>query len=136
MHETLPAYPVHSLREWCVDVLRPNYLHYPETYRSLHLGSRIHGTPLSTGFKADVGLTARGFIRGMLRHSTNAERARDAGLKMHTRCGYEVPGVVLLQAYLYAHSLLRGVTFQVLLLSSCALSPNDVGNIFESLVVE
>jgi len=40
-----------------------------------------------------------------------------------TRCGYEVSGMILLQAYLYTHSLLRGVTFEVLLLSSYALIP-------------
>jgi hypothetical protein len=40
------------------------------------------------------------------------------------RFGYEVPEIILLQAsYLYAYSLLRGVTFEVLLLSSYALSP-------------
>jgi hypothetical protein len=27
------------------------------------------------------------------------------------QCGYEVPGIILLQAYLYTYSLLRGVTF-------------------------
>jgi len=37
--------------------------------------------------------------------------------------GYEVPGMVLLQAYLYMHCLLIEVTFKVPLLSSCALSP-------------
>jgi hypothetical protein len=39
------------------------------------------------------------------------------------RCGYEVPGMILLQACLYTYSLLRGVTFEVLPLSSYALSP-------------
>jgi len=39
------------------------------------------------------------------------------------RCGYEVTGMILLQAYLYTYSLLRGVTFEVLPLSSYALSP-------------
>jgi hypothetical protein len=34
------------------------------------------------------------------------------------RCGYEIPGMILLQAYLCTYSLLRGVTF-----SSNALSP-------------
>jgi len=39
-------------------------------------------------------------------------------------CGYDVPGVVLLQAsYLYAYSLLRDVIFEVLLLSSYVLNP-------------
>jgi hypothetical protein len=38
------------------------------------------------------------------------------------RCGYEVPGMILLQAsYLYTHSLLRGITFQALPLGSHAL---------------
>jgi hypothetical protein len=40
-----------------------------------------------------------------------------------TMYDYEVHGMILLQAYLYAHSLLRGVTFEVLPLSSYALSP-------------
>jgi hypothetical protein len=40
----------------------------------------------------------------------------------YPRCGREVLGMILLQAYLYAYSLLRGVTFQVLPLSSNALS--------------
>jgi hypothetical protein len=30
------------------------------------------------------------------------------------RCGYEVPGMILLQAYLYTYSLLTRVTFKVL----------------------
>jgi len=38
-------------------------------------------------------------------------------------CGYEVAGMILLQAYLYTYSLLRGVTFEVLPFSSYALSP-------------
>jgi hypothetical protein len=38
-------------------------------------------------------------------------------------CDYEVPGMLLLQACLYTYSLLRGVTFQVLLSSSYVLSP-------------
>jgi hypothetical protein len=38
------------------------------------------------------------------------------------RCGYEVPGMILLQAYLYTYSLLIDVTFEVCLLSSYALS--------------
>jgi hypothetical protein len=32
----------------------------------------------------------------------------------NTRCGYEVPRKILLQTYLYTHSLLRGVTFELL----------------------
>jgi hypothetical protein len=39
------------------------------------------------------------------------------------RCGYEVTGMILLRAYLYAYSLLRGVTFEVLPLSRYAFSP-------------
>jgi hypothetical protein len=39
------------------------------------------------------------------------------------RCGYEVPGMVLLQAYPCICSILRGVTFEALPLSSYALSP-------------
>jgi hypothetical protein len=38
-------------------------------------------------------------------------------------CGYKFPGMIPLQAYLPTQSLLRGVTFEVLPLSSCALSP-------------
>jgi len=37
--------------------------------------------------------------------------------------GYKVLGMILLQAYLYTYSLLRGVTFQILPLSSYVLSP-------------
>jgi len=51
------------------------------------------------------------------------------------RCGYEVPGMTSLQVYLYTYSLLREVTFEVLPLSSYALSPT-VGNIFGAAVVE
>jgi hypothetical protein len=40
-----------------------------------------------------------------------------------TWCGFEVAGVILLQSYLYTYSLLRGVTFEALYLSSYALSP-------------
>jgi hypothetical protein len=43
--------------------------------------------------------------------------------KLGTSCGYEVTGIILLQAYLFHYSLLRGVTFEVLPLSSYALSP-------------
>jgi len=39
------------------------------------------------------------------------------------RCGYEVVGMILLQPYLYADSLLRGLTFELLPLRSYALSP-------------
>jgi len=42
---------------------------------------------------------------------------------MYMTCGYEVTGMVLLQAYLYTYNLLRGVTFEVLPLSNYALSP-------------
>jgi hypothetical protein len=38
-------------------------------------------------------------------------------------CGYKVPGMILLQAYLNSYSPLRGVTFLVLPFSSYALSP-------------
>jgi hypothetical protein len=46
-----------------------------------------------------------------------------ANCPQDTRCDYEVPGMILLQAYLYTYSLLRGVTFEVLSFSSHALSP-------------
>jgi hypothetical protein len=52
-----------------------------------------------------------------------------------TRCGYEVPGMILLQGYLYTYNLLRGVTFEVLPLNSYIL--NDaatVANILEYLL--
>jgi hypothetical protein len=39
------------------------------------------------------------------------------------RCGSEVHEIILLQAYLYTYSLLRGVTFEVILLSNYAHSP-------------
>jgi len=45
------------------------------------------------------------------------------GNNICTRCGYEVPGVILLHAYLYTYSLLRKVTFKVLPLSSYAFIP-------------
>jgi len=38
------------------------------------------------------------------------------------RCGYEVQRMILLQAYLYAYSLLRGVIFEVHPLSNYAFS--------------
>jgi hypothetical protein len=41
----------------------------------------------------------------------------------YTRCSYEVPRIILLQAYLHAYSLPAGVTFEVLPLSSYAISP-------------
>jgi hypothetical protein len=44
------------------------------------------------------------------------------GISHIMRCGYEVPGMGLLQAYPYTYSLLRGVIFEVLPLSSYALS--------------
>jgi hypothetical protein len=40
-----------------------------------------------------------------------------------TRCGYEIPGMTLLQAYPYTYSLLGGVNFEVLPLSSHTPSP-------------
>jgi len=40
-----------------------------------------------------------------------------------TWCGYEVPGMILLQIYLYNYSLLRGLTFELLPLCSYAPSP-------------
>jgi hypothetical protein len=40
-----------------------------------------------------------------------------------SRCGYEVPGIILLEPYLYTYSLLRGVTFKILPLDSYTLSP-------------
>jgi len=39
------------------------------------------------------------------------------------RCGYEVSGMILLQAYLYTYSLLRGVNYEVLPLRTYVLSP-------------
>jgi hypothetical protein len=42
----------------------------------------------------------------------------------YTKCGYEIPGMILLQAYPYTYSsLLRDATFTVLPLSSYARSP-------------
>jgi len=41
----------------------------------------------------------------------------------YMRCGYEVTRIILLQAYPYTNSLLRGVTFKVLSLSSYVFSP-------------
>jgi hypothetical protein len=43
------------------------------------------------------------------------------GLIVYTRCSHEVPGMILLQSYLFTYSLLRGVTFKVLPMSSYAL---------------
>jgi hypothetical protein len=56
----------------------------------------------------------------------------------HTRtsCGYEVSGIFF-QAYMYTYSLLRGVTFEVLIFSSYALRPTMLPlweTIFESLL--
>jgi hypothetical protein len=44
-------------------------------------------------------------------------------ITIHVRCGYAVPRMILLQAYPYTYTLLRQVTFKVLPLSRCALSP-------------
>jgi hypothetical protein len=55
------------------------------------------------------------------------------------RCGYEVTGTILLQAYLYTYSLLRGIVFNILTMRSYALSPvmaASVGNFFGTPVVE
>jgi len=41
----------------------------------------------------------------------------------HIRCGWEIPGMISLQAYLYPYSLMKGVTFEVLPLSNYTLSP-------------
>jgi hypothetical protein len=41
----------------------------------------------------------------------------------YTMWGYEVSGMILLQAYLYTYMLLRGVTFNVLPLSSYTFGP-------------
>jgi hypothetical protein len=59
------------------------------------------------------------------------ERIRSAVMRVecisdrmsYTKCGYEVLGMILLQAYLYTYNLLRWVTFEALPLRSCALSP-------------
>jgi hypothetical protein len=43
---------------------------------------------------------------------------------IHTRCGYEVPGMILVQAYLYTYTAhCEGVIFKVVSLSSYALNP-------------
>jgi hypothetical protein len=45
-------------------------------------------------------------------------------MSLNTRCGYEVPGSILLQTLcLYTYRLMREVTFKELPLSSYALSP-------------
>jgi len=51
-----------------------------------------------------------------------------------TRCGYEVPRMILLEAYLYTHSLQRGVTFEALPLSSYAFIPKMV-SVLETFLV-
>jgi hypothetical protein len=48
----------------------------------------------------------------------------------------EVPGMILLQAHLHIYSLLRGVTFEVLPLSSYELSPTILPHFFGVPVVE
>jgi hypothetical protein len=42
---------------------------------------------------------------------------------LNIRHGYEVPKMILLQVYLYTYNLLMRVTFEMLPLSSNALSP-------------
>jgi hypothetical protein len=49
---------------------------------------------------------------------------------LYMRCDYKVLGMILLRAYLYTYSLLRGVTFDVLPFSSFALF--DVFSILKS----
>jgi len=44
-------------------------------------------------------------------------------VKQYTGNGFEVPAMILLQAYLCTYSLLRGVTFEVLPLSNYSFSP-------------
>jgi len=51
-----------------------------------------------------------------------------------TRCGYEVPVMILLEAsYLYTYSFLRGVTLEVLPLSRYALSPTMLSAIVRNI---
>jgi len=45
-------------------------------------------------------------------------------LTSYTMWGYEIPGMILSQAYLRTYTLLREVTFEILPFSSRALSPN------------
>jgi len=55
------------------------------------------------------------------------------------RCAFDVSGMILLQAvYLYTHSLLNGVTFEVPppLQQLCTMLPATVGNISGTPVVE
>jgi hypothetical protein len=54
----------------------------------------------------------------------------------YTRYGYEVPGMILFNTYLYTYSLLRGATFEVLPLSSSSKDAATVGNIFRTPVGE
>jgi hypothetical protein len=51
----------------------------------------------------------------------------------NTRCGYEVPGMILVPAYVYTYSLLRGFIFEVLPWSSYVRNPT-VGNISGTLL--
>jgi hypothetical protein len=44
-------------------------------------------------------------------------------LKVNVKCGYAIPGMILLQVYLYTFSLWRGVAFEALPLSNYAFSP-------------
>jgi len=56
------------------------------------------------------------------------------------RCGYDIRGVILSQAYIHNYNLQRAVNFEVLPLSSYALSPKmlpaTAGNIFGAPLME
>jgi len=60
---------------------------------------------------------------------------RHAKGNSHSRCGYEFPGMILLQVYLYTYSSLTGVTFELLPLGSYKLTPVMLP-LFETLVVK
>jgi len=51
---------------------------------------------------------------------TGRDSIKPEVIPWHSRCGYEVPEIILLYPCLYAHSLLRGVTFKVLPFSNYA----------------
>jgi hypothetical protein len=58
---------------------------------------------------------------------------------IHTRCGYEVAGMILLQAYLCTYSLLRGGHLRSTPLEQLCTYPNDAatdGNISQTPAVE